>query len=80
MALQHDDQLVKDYGVTLAVEMIRRLTTEGNIPGVHFCTLNLEKSVQRVLEELQWTGLHAPVHNKLITVSRSQHAYTDTRK
>lgn len=65
---QHDDQLVKDYGVCLASDMIRRLTTEGDVPGVHFCTLNLEKSVSRVLELLQWTGAAASVHNKLITV------------
>jgi methylenetetrahydrofolate reductase (NADPH) len=68
---QHDDQLVKDYGVILAVEMIQRITTEGDIRGVHFCTLNLEKSVQRVLEILQWTGVTAPVHNKLIAVGPS---------
>lgn len=48
--------------------MIRRLTTEGGIQGVHFCTLNLEKSVQRILEHLKWTGVAAPVHNKLIAV------------
>jgi methylenetetrahydrofolate reductase (NADPH) len=59
---------VKDYGVTLAADMIRRLTTEGDIPGVHFCTLNLEKSVSRVLELLHWTGVAASAHNKLIAV------------
>lgn len=52
----------------LAAEMIQRLTTEGDIQGVHFCTLNLEKSVQRILELLKWTGVAAPVHNKLIAV------------
>jgi methylenetetrahydrofolate reductase (NADPH) len=60
---------VKEYGITLAVDMIQRLTTEGNVPGVHFCTLNLEKSVSRILELLQWTGVTAPAHNKLIAVS-----------
>ncbi|KAF9446327.1 MTHFR-domain-containing protein [Macrolepiota fuliginosa MF-IS2] len=64
--ISHDDQLVKDYGVTLAVGMIRKLVSEGAVPGVHFCTLNLEKSVQRVLENLQWTGMHAHPHNRLI--------------
>lgn len=66
--IQHDDQLVKDYGVTLAVQMIGRLTAEAKVPGVHFCTLNLEKSVQRVLEQLQWVGKHPEIHNKLISV------------
>ncbi|KAJ7112438.1 FAD-linked oxidoreductase-like protein [Mycena crocata] len=64
--IRNDDQLVKDYGVRLAVEMIGRLTTEGAIPGVHMCTLNLEKSVQRVLEGLKWTGSSEAIHNKLI--------------
>lgn len=63
-SIKHDDQLVKDYGVILAVNMIRRLTTEGGITGVHFCTLNLEKSVQRVLESLQWTGIASPSQHK----------------
>ncbi|KAF9469309.1 methylenetetrahydrofolate reductase-domain-containing protein [Collybia nuda] len=65
--ISHDDQLVKDYGVKLATEMIQRLTKEGGIRGVQFCTLNLEKSVHRILELLQWTGITAPIHNKLIS-------------
>ena len=48
--------------------MIRRLVQENDIPGVHFFTLNLEKSVQRILETLQWTGVAENVHNKLIAV------------
>ena len=49
---KNDDQKVKDFGVTLATDIIRRLTTEGDIKGVHFCTLNLERSVRKVLENL----------------------------
>ncbi|KAI0064533.1 methylenetetrahydrofolate reduct [Artomyces pyxidatus] len=66
--LKHDDQKVKDFGVSLAVRMIRRLVDEGAIQGFHFCTLNLEKSVQRILESLGWTpGLSkVQTHNKLI--------------
>ncbi|GLB34715.1 putative methylenetetrahydrofolate reductase [Lyophyllum shimeji] len=64
--ISHDDQAVKDFGVKLAVEMIQRLTRDGDVPGVHFCTLNLEKSVTRVLELLQWTGASCPNYNKLI--------------
>jgi methylenetetrahydrofolate reductase (NADPH) len=66
---QHDDQKVKDYGVSLAVKMVRRLVDEGGLRGFHFCTLNLEKSVERVLENLGWTPRHAKVQNKLIAVS-----------
>lgn len=51
--------------------MIKRITTEGDILGVHFCTLNLEKSVQRVLETLQWTDAAKPAQNQLIAVSFS---------
>ena len=49
--------------------MIRRLTTEGDIRGVHFCTLNLEMSVQRILESLQWTKHTPHIQNQLIAVS-----------
>ncbi|KAF7295438.1 Methylenetetrahydrofolate reductase [Mycena indigotica] len=65
----NDDQLVKEYGVTLATDMIQRLTEEGRVPGVHISTLNLEKSVQRVLEGLKWTSSPSSplmAQNKLI--------------
>ncbi|EMS25377.1 methylenetetrahydrofolate reductase (NADPH) [Rhodotorula toruloides NP11] len=51
--IQHDDAAVKEYGVQLAVKMMRELF-ENDIRGFHLCTLNLEKSVTRVLELLQW--------------------------
>ncbi|KAK4053101.1 methylenetetrahydrofolate reductase 1 [Microbotryomycetes sp. JL201] len=51
--IQHDDASVKDYGVNLAVSMMQRLYQEG-ICGFHLCTLNLEKSVTRVLHQLGW--------------------------
>lgn len=64
---------MKDYGVGLAIKMIQRLTGEGKVPGVHFCTLNLEKSVHRVCEGLGWTAPSSRVPNKLITVCTSLH-------
>jgi methylenetetrahydrofolate reductase (NADPH) len=66
---QHDDQKVKEYGASLAVKMVRCLVDEGGLRGFHFCTLNLEKSIERVLEILGWTPCHAKVQNKLIAVS-----------
>ena len=49
--------------------MIKRLVSEAKIPGVHLCTLNLEKSVQRVLENLGWgVPNYNKVTNKLIAV------------
>lgn len=65
---QHDDQKVKDFGVTLAAKMISRLTTEADIKGVHFCTLNLERSVRKILEELHWSGGSPLSNNRLIVV------------
>jgi len=60
--------LVKDYGVQYAIEMVQKIWNAGDIQGFHFCTLNLEKSVQRVLEGLNWTGV-VDNSNKLIAVS-----------
>lgn len=68
--LQHDDQKVKEYGVRLAVDMIQQLQA-GGIQGVHFCTLNLEKSVTRVLETLGLAGNASQATNKLIAVRPS---------
>ena len=49
---QHNDQKIKEYGVSLAVKMVRRLVDEGALRGFHFCTPDLEKSVGRVPENL----------------------------
>ena len=75
---QHDDQKVKDYGVDLAVKMVRQMTASGDIRGLHFCTLNLEKSVVRILEDLGWVGGSLKPANRLITVEHivSYSAYT----
>jgi methylenetetrahydrofolate reductase (NADPH) len=51
---QTDDNLVKQFGIDLAIAMVERLVGEGEVEGVHFCTLNLERSVRRVLEGLTW--------------------------
>lgn len=66
---QHDDKLVKDYGVKLAVDIIRKITSTGRIQGIHLCTLNLEKSVQLVIEKLQWAGGSPEMKNRLIAAS-----------
>lgn len=68
-SIKHDDQKVKDYGIKLSVEMIRRLVEEGGMRGFHFCTLNLEKSVRCTLEALGWTPGHAKPHARLIAES-----------
>ncbi|KDQ61166.1 hypothetical protein JAAARDRAFT_55867 [Jaapia argillacea MUCL 33604] len=65
--IRNDDSKVKEFGVTLATDIIRRITDEDDIFGVHFCTLNLEKSVQRVVEDLGWHGRSPVIKNRLIT-------------
>ncbi|KAJ2356821.1 methylenetetrahydrofolate reductase 1 [Coemansia erecta] len=50
-AVKANDQAVKDLGVEHAVAMVRQLQGAG-VRGVHVTTLNLENSVQRVLETL----------------------------
>ena len=57
--------------------MIRRLHQSG-VHGFHFCTLNLEKSVQRVLDTLGWAGLPQTSHNQLISVSNELSGHPDT--
>jgi methylenetetrahydrofolate reductase (NADPH) len=47
--LKDDDQSIKDYGVEVLSQMVRRLYDEG-VPGVHFYTLNLEQVVTRTLQ------------------------------
>eukprot|EP00027_Filamoeba_sp_ATCC50430_P007621 CAMPEP_0168559490 /NCGR_PEP_ID=MMETSP0413-20121227/10553_1 /TAXON_ID=136452 /ORGANISM="Filamoeba nolandi, Strain NC-AS-23-1" /LENGTH=583 /DNA_ID=CAMNT_0008590725 /DNA_START=35 /DNA_END=1786 /DNA_ORIENTATION=+ len=49
--IKNDDEAVKSYGVKLAIEMCRKIIQAG-IPGVHFYTLNLEKSVVEILDGL----------------------------
>jgi Methylenetetrahydrofolate reductase len=75
-AMQADDQAVRDYGVELSVDIIRTLRSHG-IQGFHLCTLNLEKSIRRIVTVLDWVSEPAlaesrPMreipHNRLIAV------------
>src|SRR5690625_2165029 len=53
-SLEHiktDEEQVKTYGINFGVEMCRKLLDAG-IPGLHFYTLNLEKSVTQIMEGL----------------------------
>ncbi|CAG8573026.1 625_t:CDS:10 [Acaulospora morrowiae] len=52
--IQHDDQAVKEYGVSLATSIISELQKHHNVLGFHLCTLNLEKSVRLILEKLKF--------------------------
>jgi methylenetetrahydrofolate reductase (NADPH) len=51
LPIRDDDEAVKAYGVEVCVNMCNVLS-EAGIPGFHFYTLNLEKSVLAVLKGL----------------------------
>ncbi|KAJ1939997.1 methylenetetrahydrofolate reductase 1, partial [Linderina macrospora] len=53
-SVKSNDQAVRDLGVDHAVQTIKSLH-EAGILGVHLTTLNLESTVQRVLERLEMT-------------------------
>ncbi|GMH48704.1 hypothetical protein TrRE_jg6171 [Triparma retinervis] len=52
LPVKDDDEAVKTKGVELAVEMCQKLLREGYCDGIHFYTLNLERSVRRILENM----------------------------
>ncbi|WVQ85878.1 methylenetetrahydrofolate reductase [Cryptococcus sp. DSM 104549] len=52
--IKSDDAAVKRYGAELATKMVKEVLESGLVPGIHFCTLNLEKSVRTILENLGW--------------------------
>eukprot|EP00002_Diphylleia_rotans_P034882 TRINITY_DN753_c0_g1_i5.p1 TRINITY_DN753_c0_g1~~TRINITY_DN753_c0_g1_i5.p1 ORF type:complete len:471 (+),score=95.75 TRINITY_DN753_c0_g1_i5:77-1489(+) len=49
--IKDDEEAVKEYGIKLCIQMCKELIAFG-VPGLHFYTLNLEKSVVSVLEGL----------------------------
>lgn len=54
--IKDDDDQVKAFGVEVAMEMCQKLI-EGGVPGLHFYTLNLERSVSKVVERLKISRL-----------------------
>lgn len=52
---REDDEEVKAYGVELCIKMCKTLRAAG-VPGFHFYTLNLEKSVSLILDGLKIKG------------------------
>ncbi|CAG8616206.1 6012_t:CDS:2, partial [Scutellospora calospora] len=53
--IKHDDAAVKEYGIKLAVDMIKKMYENG-INGFHFYTMNLERSTRLILEALQFVA------------------------
>lgn len=56
--IQDNDEAVKDYGVQLGIAMCQQLLAAG-APGLHFYTLNLERSVRRILDGLALATVNA---------------------
>ncbi|EJT46462.1 methylenetetrahydrofolate reductase (NADPH) [Trichosporon asahii var. asahii CBS 8904] len=67
--IKTNDAAVKQYGASLATEMVKKLMASKLVPGVHFCTLNLEKSVRTILENLQWNSkkVHDSIHSSPVS-------------
>lgn len=54
-SIKDDDLAVKDYGIKLAIDMCKKLVENG-VCGFHFYTLNLERSVRKILQGLSLHG------------------------
>ncbi|CAI5729819.1 unnamed protein product [Peronospora destructor] len=57
--IKDNDEAVKDYGVQLGITMSQQLIDAG-VLGLHFYTLNLERSVRRILEGLSSLSSRVP--------------------
>ncbi|KAG8847860.1 hypothetical protein FRB96_001375 [Tulasnella sp. 330] len=73
--IRNDDQKVKDYGVELAISIVNSVISDNEIDvlGVHLCTLNLEKSVRRVLDGLGWSHESHRMSNQVIDETPAVH-------
>eukprot|EP00357_Protocruzia_adherens_P033016 CAMPEP_0114993432 /NCGR_PEP_ID=MMETSP0216-20121206/12526_1 /TAXON_ID=223996 /ORGANISM="Protocruzia adherens, Strain Boccale" /LENGTH=592 /DNA_ID=CAMNT_0002357073 /DNA_START=250 /DNA_END=2028 /DNA_ORIENTATION=- len=49
--IHEDDAAVKEYGIKLGIEMCKKLLDNG-VKGLHFYTLNLERTVTKIIEGL----------------------------
>uniref|UniRef100_A0A8C7ZAM2 Methylenetetrahydrofolate reductase (NAD(P)H) n=1 Tax=Oryzias sinensis TaxID=183150 RepID=A0A8C7ZAM2_9TELE len=50
--IKDNDAAIRNYGIHLAVEMCSILLESGNVPGLHFYTLNREVATMEVLRQL----------------------------
>jgi methylenetetrahydrofolate reductase (NADPH) len=51
-AIRDDESSVRQFGVNLGIDMCQRILNSGLSPGVHFYSLNLEKSVMGIIDGL----------------------------
>jgi methylenetetrahydrofolate reductase (NADPH) len=50
--IKDNDAAVKEFGIRLGIDMCQRILRSGLTPGVHFYSLNLEKSVMGIVDGL----------------------------
>ena len=50
--IKDNDAAIRNYGIDQAVEMCRVLLKSGQVPGLHFYTLNREVATMEVLRQL----------------------------
>lgn len=59
--IKDNDEAVKQFGIDLGIDMCQRILKSGLAPGIHFYSLNLEKSVMAIVD-----GLDIKPRNKAI--------------
>lgn len=50
--IKENDAAIRNYGIQQAVEMCKVLLASGEVPGLHFYTLNREVATMEVLRQL----------------------------
>lgn len=50
--IKDNDAAIRNFGIQQAVEMCRELLASGEVPGLHFYTLNREVATMEVLRQL----------------------------
>lgn len=79
--VKDDDEAVKEIGCDIAVEMCRLILQaspdEGGVDGVHFYTLNLERSVTRILMSMGAVDVIKPIHD--VRTKASEGTATDPK-
>jgi methylenetetrahydrofolate reductase (NADPH) len=74
--IKDDDAAVKEFGVRLGIDMCRRILQSGLVPGIHFYTLNLEKSVMSIIEGLDMIPKNQSIRSlpwRPVTLDRRRH-------
>lgn len=66
-----NDDAVKEIGCAVAVEMCQRILREGDGGGLHFYTLNLERSVTKILLDMGAVGVVQPQREETNAITAS---------